>query len=54
VTVPGFAGPALAVDTSRGAWVALYYWSLMAVLALACAIPHRVPWPLWRASNPSL
>ena len=54
MTVPGFAGPALAVDTPRGAWVALYYWSLMAVLALACAIPHRVPWPLWRASNPSL
>jgi hypothetical protein len=25
----------------RGAWVALYYWSLMVVLALACAIPHR-------------
>jgi hypothetical protein len=22
-------------------WVALYYWSLMVVLALACSIPHR-------------
>jgi hypothetical protein len=22
-------------------WVALYYWSLMVILALACAIPHR-------------
>jgi hypothetical protein len=29
------------VDTPRGLWVALYYWSLMVVLALACAIPHR-------------
>jgi hypothetical protein len=41
LTVPGFGGPDLAVNTPRGAWVALYYWSLMVVLALACAIPHR-------------
>jgi hypothetical protein len=41
LTVPGFGGPGLAVGTPRGTWVALYYWSLMVVLALACAIPHR-------------
>jgi hypothetical protein len=41
LTVTAFGGPGLAVDTPRGLWVALYYWSLMVVLALACAIPHR-------------
>lgn len=25
---------------SRGAWVALYFWAFLALLALACAIPH--------------
>jgi hypothetical protein len=41
LTVTSFAGPSLALDTPRGAWVAVYYWSFLAVLALACAIPHR-------------
>jgi hypothetical protein len=41
LTVTSFAGPGLALDTPRGAWVAVYYWSFLAVLALACAIPHR-------------
>ena len=41
LTVTGFAGLDLAVTTSRGAWVALYYWSFLAVLAFGCAIPHR-------------
>jgi hypothetical protein len=41
LTVTSFGGPGLAVDTPRGLWVALYYWSLLVVLALACAIPHR-------------
>jgi hypothetical protein len=40
-TVTSFGGSALAVGTVRGTWVALWYWSLMGVLALACAIPHR-------------
>lgn len=31
----------LALDTPRGAWVALFFYSYLAVLALACAIPHR-------------
>jgi hypothetical protein len=34
-------GPRLALDTPRGAWVAVYLYSFLAVLAVACAIPHR-------------
>jgi hypothetical protein len=34
-------GPGLGVDTPRGAWAALLYYALLAVLALASAIPHR-------------
>lgn len=34
-------GPRLAMDTPRGAWIAVYFYSFLAVLALACAIPHR-------------
>ena len=41
LTVTSFAGPGLAVDTPRGAWVAVYHWSFLAVLMLTCAIPHR-------------
>jgi hypothetical protein len=41
LTVTGFGGPGLAVTTPRGLWVALYFWSFLAVLALGCAIPHR-------------
>jgi hypothetical protein len=40
MTVTSFAGPGLALDTPRGAWVAVYYWSFLAVLMLACAIPN--------------
>jgi hypothetical protein len=45
LTVTSFAGPDLALDTPRGAWVAVYYWSFLAILALACAIPHRAVHP---------
>lgn len=41
LTVTGFGGPELATTTPRGAWVALYFWSFLAVLVLGCAIPHR-------------
>jgi hypothetical protein len=41
-TVSSFA-PHLALDTPRGAWVAVHYYSLMAILMLACSIPHRSP-----------
>jgi hypothetical protein len=41
LTVESFAGPDLAVTTPRGLWVALYFYSFLAVLAFAAAIPHR-------------
>lgn len=41
LTVESFAGPDLALTAPRGLWVALYYYSFMAVLMLSCAIPHR-------------
>jgi hypothetical protein len=41
LTVPGFGGPDVVFGMPRGTWVALYYWSLMVVLAMACAIPQR-------------
>lgn len=42
LTVESFAGPELAVTTARGLWVALYYYSFMALFMIAAAIPHRV------------
>lgn len=41
LTVESFAGPELAVTTPRGLWVAVYFYSFTAVLALGAAIPHR-------------
>jgi hypothetical protein len=41
LTVESFAGPELAVTTPRGLWVALYYYSFLALLMIAAAIPHR-------------
>lgn len=41
LTVESFAGADLALTTPRGLWVALYYYSFMALLILASAIPHR-------------
>lgn len=41
LTVESFAGPDLVVTTARGLWVALYYYSFLAVFSLAAAIPHR-------------
>jgi len=41
-------GAEMALDTPRGAWVAVYFFSFIAVLAFACAIPHRRP-PTGRA-----
>jgi hypothetical protein len=49
LAVPGwlvlasFAGGALAPNTPRGAWVAVLYLSLLAVLAFGCALTHRAP-----------
>jgi hypothetical protein len=41
LTVESFGGPDLAVTTARGLWVAIYYYSFLAVFSLAAAIPHR-------------
>jgi hypothetical protein len=49
LAVPGWlvlasiAGGPLAPDTPRGAWVAVLYLSLLAVLAFGAALPHRAP-----------
>lgn len=42
LTASGTGGPMLGLDTSRGLWVAVYFWSFLAVLALACAVPLRI------------
>ncbi len=46
--IPGWAlaatiidGARFGLDSPRGAWVAVYFFSYVAVLSLACAIPHR-------------
>jgi hypothetical protein len=41
LTVESFGGPDLAVTTARGLWVAIYYYSFLAVFSLGAAIPHR-------------
>ena len=40
-TVESFAGPDLAVTTPRGLWVALYFYSFLALFMVAAAVPHR-------------
>jgi hypothetical protein len=34
--------PDLALNTPRGAWCALFYWSFLGVFMLACAIPQQI------------
>jgi hypothetical protein len=41
LTVESFAGADLAVTTPRGMWVALYFYSFLALFMVAAAIPHR-------------
>jgi hypothetical protein len=41
LTVESFGGADLAVTTPRGLWVALYYWSFLALMMIAAATPHR-------------
>lgn len=43
LTVESFAGTDLAVTTPRGLWVALYFYSFLALFMVAAAIPHRPP-----------
>jgi hypothetical protein len=39
-TATSVGGPDMALDTPRGAWVAVLFYSFLAVLAIASAIPH--------------
>jgi hypothetical protein len=41
LTAESIGGPDIAVTTARGLWVAIYYYSFLAVFSLAAAIPHR-------------
>lgn len=41
LTVESFAGADLALTTPRGLWVAVHYYSFLALLMVAAAIPHR-------------
>jgi hypothetical protein len=34
-------GPSFSVTEPRGAWMARFYWSFLAILSLASAIPHQ-------------
>ncbi len=42
LTATGIGGPSLGLDQPEGLWVALYYWTFLAVLMIACAIPLRI------------
>jgi hypothetical protein len=41
LTVESIAGAELAVTTPRGLWVAIFYWSYLALAMVAAAVPHR-------------
>lgn len=43
LTAPRFGGPWLSITDPEGAWVALYFWSFLAVLMVATAVPLRIP-----------
>ena len=43
LTAVDVGGPTLSVTQPHGAWAAVLYWSLLATLALAAAVPHRLP-----------
>ena len=43
LTADDVGGPTLSLTNPHGAWAAVLYWSLLATLALAAAVPHRLP-----------
>ena len=54
LSATSIGGPTLALSDPRGLWVALYFWSFLAVLMAACAIPLRIPdRRVRRRQNPS-
>lgn len=42
LTAEAIGGPSLALDEPRGLWVALYYWSFLAVLMVGSSIPLHI------------
>lgn len=42
MTAEAIGGASLGLDDPRGLWVALYYWSFLAVLMLGCSIPLHI------------
>jgi hypothetical protein len=42
LTATDVGGPSLGLDQPKGLWVALYFWSFLAVMALGCTIPLRI------------
>jgi hypothetical protein len=43
LTASNFGGSTLSLREPKGAWVALYFWSFLALLMMATAIPLRIP-----------
>jgi hypothetical protein len=41
LTATDIGGPELSLETPYGLWVALLFWSHLAVLAVGASIPHR-------------
>jgi hypothetical protein len=40
VTAQSVGGSSFALDHPQGAWIALFFWTFLATLSFACAIPH--------------
>ncbi len=43
LTATDFGGPTLNILEPKGAWIALYFWSFLALLMVGTAIPLRIP-----------
>jgi hypothetical protein len=42
LTATGIGGPSLSLSDPKGLWIALYYWTFLALLMIGCAIPLRI------------
>jgi hypothetical protein len=42
LTATGIGGPSLSLTDPKGLWIALYYWTFLALLMMGCAIPLRI------------
>ena len=42
LTATGIGGASLSLSDPKGLWIALYYWTFLAVLMMGCAIPLRI------------